>query len=292
MIRSRIAPTPSGYLHIGNALNFILVWLWVRKAGGILRLRIDDRDTPRSRPEHMDDIFRTLEWMGIDWDEGPQTPDEEARIYSQTLRSGRYDEMTQLLIGSGEVFACACSRREIHERACACRSMRLPLDRPDTALRIATPADPISVCDVKAGSISVSLDNEMKDFVIRRRDAIPAYQLVSLTDDIDHDINLIIRGDDLLSSTAGQLYLASLLGASAFSEISFYHHPLLYNEQGHKLSKSSGSPSLKALRESGVTQAQFYMMMSDILRSKEKYTSLREMLEVEIEVLKQPSLFF
>src|SRR5580704_15637290 len=98
LLRSRIAPTPSGYLHIGNALNFVMTWLWVRKEGGQLRLRIDDSDTTRSKPEFIEDIFRTLDWLGMDWDEGPQTPDEQQRIYSQALRAERYAEVTRTLI--------------------------------------------------------------------------------------------------------------------------------------------------------------------------------------------------
>jgi glutamyl-tRNA synthetase len=135
------------------------------------------------------------------------------------------------------------------------------------------------VRDVKAGLLHIPLDKEIKDFVIRRRDGIPAYQIVSLADDIDQDINLIIRGDDLLSSTAAQLYLASLIGAEGFAETTFYHHPLLYDELGHKLSKSSGSPSLKAMRESGTTPEQFYVRMSGLLGLKEPCTSLHEMLK-------------
>ena len=279
MIRSRIAPTPSGYLHIGNAMNFVLIWLWVRREGGILRLRIDDRDTPRSKPEHIDDIFRSLEWMGIDWDLGPQTPDEELRIYSQALRSDRYEEVTAQLIHTGQVYACECSRKDMHAHGCHCRDKHIPLDQTDTALRIITPSAPITMHDVKLGTQHVILDHEMRDFIIRRRDGMTAYQLASLVDDIDYDINLIIRGDDLLTSTAAQLYLASLIGADSFIETAFYHHHLLYDEQGHKLSKSSGSPSLKAMRESGKSSADFYIRLSGLMGLKEKCTSLNDILK-------------
>ena len=280
MIRSRIAPTPSGYLHIGNAMNFVLIWLWVRREGGILRLRIDDRDTPRSKPEHIDDIFRSLEWMGMDWDEGPQTPDEELRIYSQALRADRYEEATRQFIDTGLVYACECSRKDMHSHGCHCRDKHIPLDQPDTALRIVTPSEPITVDDVKLGPQHIILDHEMKDFIIRRRDGMTAYQLASLVDDMDYNINLIIRGDDLLSSTAAQLYLASLISAKSFIETTFYHHPLLYDEQGNKLSKSSGSPSLKAMRESGMSCSEFYIRLSELMGLQEKCTSLNEMLKI------------
>lgn len=278
MIRSRIAPTPSGYLHIGNAINFVIVWLAVRREAGLLRLRIDDCDTPRSKPEHMEDIFRSLEWMGMDWDEGPRNVDEEISTYAQALRADRYAALTKQLIATGRVFACECSRKELQQRPCECRTKHLPIDQPDAALRIATSPESITVHDTKRGPLQVILDQEMKDFIIRRRDGIPAYQVVSLADDIDQDINLIIRGADLLTSTAAQLYLASLIGAEKFAHMTFYHHPLLYDDQGRKLSKTAGSPSLKAMRETGLSQEQLYIRISELLRIRQRCTSLQELL--------------
>jgi glutamyl/glutaminyl-tRNA synthetase len=279
MIRTRIAPTPSGYLHIGNALNFVRTWLWVRREGGILRLRIDDRDTQRSKPEHVEDIFRSLHWMGLDWDEGPQNAAELYNTYSQTLRVDRYDAMTQRLIEMGKVFSCECSRKEIQTHNCTCRSKNIPFDSPDTALHISTTTEPITVQDVKKGMLSVTLDHDLQDFIIRRRDSMAAYQLVSLADDLDFETNLIIRGTDLLTSTAAQLYLASLIGAESFLHTKFYHHEMVSDEQGHKLSKSAGSPSLKAMRESGMTREQLYLQLSTLMGLEEKYTSPDEMLK-------------
>jgi glutamyl/glutaminyl-tRNA synthetase len=280
-LRSRIAPTPSGYLHIGNALNFVLTWLWVRKQGGKLRLRIDDRDTVRSRPEYVEDIFRTFEWMGLDWDEGPQTPVEQERIYSQALRGARYDEVVELLIKTGKVFACECSRKLVHNQVCNCSGKKLALNHPDTALRIVTPFEPVTVMDLKKGAVSVNLNDEMRNFVIRRRDGITAYQLFSLTDDLDFDTNLILRGEDLLRSTAAQLYLASLLPPNSFGQTTFYHHPLIHDEQGAKLSKSAGSLSLKTMREQGVSKEKFYLQLSAMMGLKQPGNSLHELLVLE-----------
>jgi len=279
MVRSRIAPTPSGFLHIGNALNFVLIWLWVRRAGGKLLLRIDDRDTPRAKPEFIEDIFRSLEWMGLDWDEGPQTPDELNSTYSQSLRTDLYEDMTRRLIATGKVFACDCSRKDMHKEACICRSQHIPLDQPDTALRIVTTSETIFVNDIKRGSIPINLEPDLKDFIIRRRDGMTAYQLASLTDDIDYDINLIIRGNDLLSSTAAQLYLASLIRIKNFENTTFYHHTMVSDEKGEKLSKSSGSPSLKAMRESGVTREQLYTRLSILIGLEDVCISPDEMLK-------------
>ena len=283
MIRSRIAPTPSGYLHIGNALNFVRTWLMVRRAGGMLRLRIDDIDTTRTRPEYLDDIFRTLEWMGIDWDEGPQTVDEQTGIYSQALRGERYNEMIGHLIDTGRVFACRCSRRDMmgNENARLCKSEMLSLDTPDTALRIETRDEPIIIYDAEMGQQKVFLDEGMKDFVIRRRDGIAAYQVASLADDIDHDINLIVRGADLLMSTAAQLYLASLINADSFAKTTFYHHPLIQDAAGNKLSKSAGSYSLKAMRERDTTPDKLYLELSKLIGLSQPCTSLRDMLAIQ-----------
>jgi glutamyl/glutaminyl-tRNA synthetase len=278
LMRGRIAPTPSGYLHTGNVMNFVLTWLWVRKAGGQLRLRIDDSDTTRSKPGYIQDIFDTLNWMGLDWDEGPRSPAEQESIYSQALRAARYADVTQLLIATGKVFACSCSRKDLLVRSCNCREKGIALNQPDTALRIVTPNQPVEVKDVKNGVQHVVLKDDMKDFVIRRRDGIPAYQICSLADDIDHGINLIIRGNDLISSTAAQLYLASLTGNVSFAATTFYHHPLLNDEQGNKLSKSAGSLSVKTIREQGGIPEQLYARISQVIGLNETCTSLNEML--------------
>jgi glutamyl-tRNA synthetase len=242
-------------------------------------LRIDDRDTPRAKPEFIDDIFRSLDWLGLDWDEGPQTADELCRTYSQSLRVDRYETVTRQFIETGKVFACECSRKEKHLHACTCQAKHIPLDRPDTALRIQTPSEPIPVHDLKHGIIPILLDHELKDFIIRRRDGMTAYQLASLVDDVDYDINLIIRGHDLLSSTAAQLHLASVIGADGFRKITFYHHPMVNDELGQKLSKSSGSPALCIMRENGMTREQLYIRLSGLMGLKEKYTSPDEMLK-------------
>ena len=269
MIRSRIAPTPSGYLHIGNALNFVLTWLRLRRERGLLRLRIDDIDAPRARPEYVEDIFETLDWLGMDWDEGPQTAEEHQRLYSQSHRVERYDKVIQQLIISGKVFACQCSRKDLNGRPCECREKNISLDQPDTALRIATPSALIQVHDSQAGILNIDLNDEMRDFVIRRRDGIAAYQVASLADDIDHKINLIVRGEDLLSSSAAQLYLASLIGDNDFAKTTFYHHSLLKDEQGDKLSKSAGSLSLKAMRDNNISVQDFYIRLCRMMEWQE-----------------------
>lgn len=250
--RSRLAPTPSGYLHLGNAVNFLLTWRAVRLAGGVLRLRIDDLDSDRCRPEYIEDIFRQLEWLGLDWDEGPAGPDDFQRHYSQRLRLDRYRQALAELAERAQLFVCTCSRKQIQQRAPAgiypgtCRNLR---HRASGAHALRIRVGPETV--VPVGGLEIELAQALGDFVLWRRDGQPAYQLASLVDDLDDRINLIVRGEDLRLSTAAQLFLAEKLGRPEFARCRFHHHPLLPGENGRKLSKSDGALSLAALRQQG-----------------------------------------
>ncbi len=265
MVRTRIAPTPSGYLHIGNALNFVLTWLWARKAGGSVRLRIDDLDAPRIRPEYLEDIFEALEWLGLDWDEGPFSVAEHQQKFSQTHRQDYYHSFLEELIATGKVFACNCSRKSLEKEPCNCFNKGIPVNTSGAALRVRTPDSPIIINDAGTCSISVSLDKDMHNFVVRRKEGMVAYQVSSLADDLLYNVNLIIRGQDLLSSTAAQTYLAAINSKTAFTACCFYHHPLITDSSGQKLSKSAGSSSLKALRATGYSASEFYTYVSKLL---------------------------
>ncbi|MES2386804.1 MAG: glutamate--tRNA ligase family protein [Bacteroidota bacterium] len=256
-IRTRLAPTPSGYLHAGNAFSFVLTWLLARASGpgNSLRLRIDDNDSTRLRREYSDDLFRSLRRLGLDWDEGPQNP-AEAPLFSQTLRQERYLQLLGRLYQTGHLYACTCSRKDIaaqtsHECPCLLNAHKLKSDPEsalgytvphDTALRLHTPADlHITVPDLSGKAINVHLLTGIPNPVLMRRDGIPAYHIASLADDIDYKINLVVRGDDLLPSTALHLHMATLLGEQSFPDALFLHHPLLTGPDGEKLSKSIGS---------------------------------------------------
>ncbi|MBX7205408.1 MAG: hypothetical protein K1X81_08295 [Bacteroidia bacterium] len=259
-VHTRIAPTPSGYLHKGNAFNFLLASQLARQSAGTLRLRIDDLDTLRMQPEHMADIFESLHWLGIEWQLGPRTMHEQTTAYARHLRLPRYHEVINRLMHTEKVFACTCSRKEIREMHThgrypgTCRHKNIPLDYPGSSIRIQVPEHiAIRFTDELKGETAINLWETTGDFVIRRRDLLPAYHIASLTDDIDYGINTIVRGEDLAGSTAAQLYLATLLGEHSFLNARFYHHHLLLDENGHKLSKSGGSTSLKWMREHGVT---------------------------------------
>lgn len=236
--RLRFAPTPSGFLHIGNALNFTLNWFVARLDGGKILLRIDDLDADRKRPEYVADIFESLEWLGLDWDEGPRSQEDFEKNWSQHRRLTLYFKALEKLRDTGLLFACRKSRRDLApfggDYPPEFREQNLRLDGEDVAWRIETPSG-----------------FPLPDFVVRRRDGIPAYQLASLVDDLHFGVTHVVRGADLEASTQAQLYLAECLGETNFLKIRFLHHPLITDEQGEKLSKSAGSTSLKAMRESG-----------------------------------------
>jgi len=266
-IRSRLAPTPSGYLHLGNAVNFLRTWLLVRRAGGLLKLRIDDLDSNRCRPEFVEDIFRQLDWLGLDWDEGPSGPEDFHRCHSQRLRWERYREVVEGLRQGGEIFACTCSRKEIQQRSPGglypgtCRHLAL---QPTGSHALRLRVEPGS--GLELGAQALDLSRALGDFVIWRRDDQPAYQLASLVDDLDDRINLLVRGEDLLISTAAQLYLAAKLGRPEFARASFIHHPLLLGSAGRKLSKSDDALSLAALQARGATPILAYRETARQLR--------------------------
>lgn len=238
--RLRLAPTPSGYLHLGNALNFILNARSAHRSpkGGLL-LRIDDLDAERKRPEYVEDVFETLHWLHIDWNEGPRTPADFEENWSQHHRLPLYFQLLDKLRDTGALFACRKSRRDLAPFGGAYpeafRAQNLSLDDPDVAWRLQTPPG-----------------FPLPDFIVRRRDGLPAYQVASLADDLHFGITHIIRGEDLAASTAAQRLLAERTGLREFLSINFLHHPVLRDERGEKLSKSAGAGSLKAMRESGV----------------------------------------
>ena len=279
---SRIAPTPSGYIHKGNGFSFVLTWLLVRCVGGKLLLRIDDADTARARPEYIEDIFMCLEWLGLDWDAGPESPADFKEQHSQELRFEQYYHLLDLLKQEGNLYACSCSRRTVQQLSKSgvyrgnCRELGLSFAGEEFNWRIVVPHDP--VCFREAGSEErcLPLAEEMGDFVVRRKEGLPAYQIASLSDDLTNGVNFIVRGKDLLYSTAAQVYLATCLSrqsidqevqqlAGQFCNAVFLHHPLLLDEKGEKLAKSAGSTSLKSLREAGGNPMPIYSLVADFL---------------------------
>lgn len=223
-IKSRIAPTPSGYLHVGNAYNFLVTYReTVIKREGKLHLRIDDSDSTRMRDEYLQDIFETMDWLQIPFDGGPKDPQDFKQNFSQSLKKMRYLEFLESIPNT---YACECSRSFLKENHCPCKESELNHTPGKTAVKV-------TVDDL-------ALKENLGDFILWRKDDLPAYQLASLYDDISENMNLIVRGEDLLSSTKAQFFLAESIGDKVFTHASFLHHPTIKGENGEKISKSQG----------------------------------------------------
>ena len=282
--KTRIAPTPSGLLHEGNGASFILTYALARAYEGQILLRIDDLDVERMRLEYLDDIFKTLDWLGIEWDEGPASVADFQQNWSQHHRLDLYQNALNELLDVNEkdktslrgvarneakqvgvVYACNCSRKQINAASLnglypqTCRFKHLDFEAKETAWRIHVPKSTtvsINNFDLKAKNIhhsSFNIHNLIGDFVIRQKNGLPAYQVASLIDDGHFGINVIVRGSDLWTSTAAQIFLAEQLGRTTFKETLFLHHVLTTNEKGEKLSKSKGSNALAEWRNARKT---------------------------------------
>lgn len=237
-LTTRLAPTPSGYLHEGNAVNFLLV-AWLAGASGSVRLRIDDADAARARPEYVDDLFDLLPWLGIRWTAGPRSAAEYRAGPTQAERAPYFRSQLEAALDAGlDAYACRCSRRDSPGPArggCAggCRDLGLPWEPGVSALRARLP----HAGTVPMGGHEIDLGNDLGDPVLWRRDDLPAYHLVSVVEDRDHDITHVVRGLDLLPSSALHVWLAPAFGAD-FAEVTWLHHGLLRQADGAKLSKS------------------------------------------------------
>ncbi|WPU98666.1 glutamate--tRNA ligase family protein [Mucilaginibacter sp. cycad4] len=264
--KTRIAPTPSGFLHVGNILSFAITAALARKHGAKILLRIDDLDRARVTPEYLTDIFDTLQFLEIPWDEGPRDADDFEVNFSQLQRMHLYNDALEQLAAGGFVFACTCSRRELNEVGlCACFDKHIPLNTPEASWRLLTNCTVLEVKDYNGATIKAQLPAEMENFIVRKKDGFPAYQLTSVIDDLFYGIDLIVRGDDLWPSTLAQIELAVVLGKPTFNNTVFYHHPLLLEAPGKKLSKSAGSTSVRYLRQEGRSVAEVFELISDLL---------------------------
>jgi glutamyl-tRNA synthetase len=252
--RGRFAPSPTGEMHLGNARTALLAWLQMRELGGQFILRLEDLDLGRVRPGSDDLILQDLAWLGLDWDEGWDIGGKFAP-YRQTERTELYATAAAKL----ETYPCTCSRAEVLLSASAshnenesrypgtCSSGMTHPERP-SALRWRVPNKMVRFWDLVKGEISENVNVSVGDIVIRRNDGVWAYQLVCAVDDLEMQISHVLRGDDLLSSTARQILLIdSLSGVAAI----YAHVPLMNDYHGERLAKRGGAPSLKALRENG-----------------------------------------
>ena len=249
--------------------SFALTAALARKTGASILLRIDDLDRERAQDVYVQDIFDTLRFMGIPWDEGPADVAALERSWSQVHRMELYRGALGALRSAGAVFACSCSRAELLRAGVAggcvagCRERGLSLEMAGVSWRLQTGdfARTLSVKAIDGESVDAVLPDEMREMVVRKKDGFPAYQLSSLADDIYYGVDLIVRGNDLWPSTLAQHYLSYPLEAAGFREIAFYHHTLLLGDGGGKLSKSSGDTSIRYLRQAGLGPAAIYSLI-------------------------------
>lgn len=263
-VRGRFAPSPSGRMHLGNVYAALMSWLSVKAKGGKWVLRIEDLDPQRSRYEYARQIEDDLLWLGLEWDEGGLDAVGASGPYCQSKRAEYYEEALQSLISQGLVYPCKCTRADIratqapHQSdgrvvyAGSCRPHARPPFSVDInndskeALRLWVEDRDISFVDGRFGLQSFNLAEECGDFVLRRADGAWAYQLAVAVDDALMGITEVVRGSDLLPSTAQQLYILELLGHRAPH---YTHLPLLVNDAGQRLSKRDGSLAMDELRK-------------------------------------------
>ena len=223
-MKLRIAPSPTGQLHIGNARTALFNWLYAKANNGTFLVRIDDTDTERSTKEFQKDIIENLKWLGLHWDEGIEVGGSHDS-YKQSSRLDRYQEVAEDLL----------SRNLAYE--------------DDGAIRFKVPNDgSIEFKDYIRGDMLFNL-SDVEDFVILRSDKSPTYHLASTVDDIDYGITIIARGEDILSSTPKHIMLMKAMDTSLPD---FCHLPLLFGPDGKKLSKRHGDTSVEAFKNKGI----------------------------------------
>ncbi|MCG2615777.1 glutamate--tRNA ligase family protein [Terrimonas sp. NA20] len=267
--QTRLAPTPSGFLHLGNVLSFAVTAYLARRSGAGILLRIDDMDRERVQPGYIQDVFDTLAYLDIPFDKGPVNAASFEVSFSQRQRMSLYEKALSELRSMNALFACTCSRTQLASDGIdsiypgTCRHKNIPLDTPGAAWRLYTDERPLTIIGVSGDQISQQLPKNMYDFIVRKRDGYPAYQLTSLMDDLFWKVDLIVRGADLLPSTLAQLFLAQIMNRPAFSETHFFHHLLLSSSDGQKFSKSAGATSINFLRNEGRTSKDIFSLIGE-----------------------------
>ena len=251
MTVTRFPPSPTGYLHIGGARTALYSWLHARQQGGKFVLRIEDTDLERSTQESVQAILDGMEWLGLDYDEGP---------YYQTHRFDRYKEVTDQLLDQGHAYHCECSKERLdqmrEEQKAAglkpkydgrCRELGLE-NADNTVVRFKNPIEgSVIIADLVKGNIAIS-NQELDDLVIARPDGVPTYNLTVVVDDMDMGITHVIRGDDHINNTPRQINILRALGA----ELPLYGHvPMILGQDGGRMSKRHGAVGVMQYRDDG-----------------------------------------
>ena len=267
--RGRLAPSPTGLLHVGHARTFWIAAKRAQERGGVLVLRNEDLDPQRCQPEFVAAMYEDLRWLGIRWSEGPDCGGPYAP-YSQSDRRSFYLEAWQRLRDRGAIYPCSCSRKELLAAAtapndaddeplypghCRSRTDAMQFRAPQGVnWRFRVPdGETIEFADQHLGKQAFVAGKDFGDFVVWRRDDVPAYQLAAATDDARMQITEVVRGADLLKSTARQILLFRALG---YSVPNYYHCELVRDATGLRMAKRHDAASIRRLREQGLTPAQ------------------------------------
>ncbi|MGD0540715.1 MAG: tRNA glutamyl-Q(34) synthetase GluQRS [Tepidisphaeraceae bacterium] len=271
MATTRLAPSPTGALHLGNARTFLVNWILARRCGWRILLRIEDLDGPRIKPAADRLLIEDLKYLGLDWDQGP--------VY-QSGRAAQYRAAIESLVTRGLAYPCVCSRQEVDTAASAphaedgatiypgtCRgrfaSAAEAKDQSgrEPAIRFAAIDRDVEFLDRFAGSHIINVARRLGDFVIAKSDGTAAYQLAVVVDDLAGGVTEIVRGDDLLESTHRQILLYDALGAG--SDIPRYTHlPLVVGADGRRLAKRHGDTRIATYREMGVRRSRMLGLLA------------------------------
>ena len=284
--RGRIAPSPTGYLHLGHASTFWRAFERAREHEGTLIFRNEDLDEPRCRAKFAMAMMEDLRWYGIGWQEGPDVGGSFGP-YSQSERREFYLEAWRRLLRGGWLYPCSCSRKELAQAASAphddtpqndndelvypgtCRNRRLMASAPlGVNWRFRVPdGQSIEFQDRRMSRQSFEAGRDFGDFLVWRHDDVPSYQLAVVVDDAAMQVSEVVRGADLLRSTARQILLQRALGLATPG---YYHCPLMTDENGIRMAKRHDGLSLRSLREQGRTPEQVRAMACANSRAKKK----------------------
>jgi len=264
---TRLAPSPTGALHLGNARTFLINWAHARQTGARIQLRIDDLDGPRVKPGADRGAIDDLTWLGLDWDGPPVRQTDDPASYAGALAK---------LQAAGRTYRCPATRREIAAAAAAPHAgehdVRYPgLYRPENdpppigpdtpaAVRLRVPPGVIRFTDGVAGPQAFNVDATVGDFLVATKSGVAAYQLAVVVDDHRAGVTDVVRGDDLLPSTARQLLVADALGWSAPPR--YFHVPLVLGPDGHRLAKRHGDTRVATYRDAGVPAARIVGLLA------------------------------
>jgi glutamyl-tRNA synthetase len=297
MVKTRFAPSPTGYLHIGGVRTALFSWLYARKHGGPFVLRIEDTDLERSTPESVNAILEGMSWLGLDYDEGP---------FYQTQRFERYREVLKQLLAEGKAYYCYCTKEELE----ALRSEQLarkekprydgrhrdyqgsPREGVEPVVRFKNPLEgEVVIDDLIRGRITIN-NSELDDLIIARADGTPTYNFCVVVDDMDMGITHVIRGDDHINNTPRQINILRALGAPLPH---YAHVPMILGSDGKRLSKRHGAVNVMQYRDEGFLPEALlnYLVRLGWSHGDQEIFSLDEMIQLFDlqDVNKAPSIF-